>query len=283
MIGGLGMTLHLATRLLATLLLSACESTTWPGPQPAPANPARSTPAPGSPQSIELDALWIVAPDRSSARATDAGVYTDAGVPDAATRAVPVQNADAVLRQGLFPRARACYNAGLKEDPDQHGRIVVTLQIGPAGDVLDSRIASNTGLSAKTASCIAGGARDLTFSPPDGTGSSVSVPMNFVKSLGGVRDAADAVVRDAVIQKASACYADALPLDPATEGASTYFVSVDSTGAVASVSADPDPRLPRALLGCVADALKAATFPGSIAFHILIRFHPTSDIHRPRP
>jgi hypothetical protein len=94
---------------------------------------------------------------------------------------VPVQNADAVIRSGLHPRARACYNAGLKEDPNQQGRVVVTIVVGPSGDVTSASAAQCSGLSPKTCACIAGGARNLKFQPPGGGGSTINAPMNFVK------------------------------------------------------------------------------------------------------
>src|SRR5207302_2241298 len=98
-----------------------------------------------------------------------------------ASATVPVQNAEAVVRSGLFPRARACYNAGLKEDPNQQGRVVISIQVGPDGGVRGASVAQNTGLSAKTAGCIAAAARNLQFASPGGSGSTVTVPMNFVK------------------------------------------------------------------------------------------------------
>lgn len=94
---------------------------------------------------------------------------------------VPVQNADAVIRGGLHPRARACYNAGLKEDPNQSGRVVITIQVGPSGDVTGASAAQCSGLSPKVCACIAGGARSLKFQPPGGGGSTINAPMNFVK------------------------------------------------------------------------------------------------------
>jgi hypothetical protein len=93
---------------------------------------------------------------------------------------VPVQNADSVINGGLFPRARACYQAGLKDDPNQQGRIVISIQVSPSGDVSGASVAQNSGLSAKVASCIVGGARNLHFVAPGGAGSTITVPMNFI-------------------------------------------------------------------------------------------------------
>ena len=56
------------------------------------------------------------------------------------------------------PRARACYNAGLKEDPNISGRVVISIQVGPSGDVTGASVAQ-CGLNAKTCACIAAGAR----------------------------------------------------------------------------------------------------------------------------
>jgi hypothetical protein len=94
---------------------------------------------------------------------------------------VPVQNADAVIRGQLHPRATACYNNGLKTDPTMAGRIVITIVVGPSGEVQSASVAQNSGLSPGVAACIAGGARNLRFPPiPGGGTSTLNAPMTFV-------------------------------------------------------------------------------------------------------
>ncbi len=91
----------------------------------------------------------------------------------------PIPEADRVVR-ALMPRLRACYNAGLKEDPTQKGRLVIELKIAPTGDVASTSVTANNGISAKVAACIASSMRRMEFTPPGGAGSTLSVPLVMV-------------------------------------------------------------------------------------------------------
>ena len=93
----------------------------------------------------------------------------------------PMADAEAVIRSQLHPRARACYEAGLRTNPDMAGKVTITIQVGPDGSVQSANIAQNSGLDARTAGCIASSARNLRFKPPGEGGSTVSAPMSFFK------------------------------------------------------------------------------------------------------
>jgi TonB family protein len=97
---------------------------------------------------------------------------------------VPVSNAEAVIRSQIHPRARACYNKGLAQDPTQSGRVVIMVRVGPSGEVESASVASNSGLSSFVASCIASAARGAKFDPPGPSGSTINIPFNFVKQGG---------------------------------------------------------------------------------------------------
>lgn len=96
------------------------------------------------------------------------------------TATVPVSDADRVIA-GLRPRFRSCYQTGLNSDPSMSGKVVISAQIGPNGEVSSANVASNTGLSPSVAACIASAVKRATFSPPGGSGSTLSIPVTFVQ------------------------------------------------------------------------------------------------------
>ncbi len=99
-----------------------------------------------------------------------------------ASASVPVSNAEAVIRSQLQPRARACYNAALAQDPTISGKLVISMQIGADGGVTG---VSASGMGGQIAGCISAAARRLQFASPGGSGSTISTSFNFVKQGGG--------------------------------------------------------------------------------------------------
>jgi outer membrane biosynthesis protein TonB len=99
-----------------------------------------------------------------------------------ASASVPVANAESVIRSQLQPRARACYNAALAQDPTISGKLVLSIQIGADGGVTG---VSASGMGGQIAGCISGAARRLQFASPGGGGSTISTSFNFVKQGGG--------------------------------------------------------------------------------------------------
>jgi hypothetical protein len=97
---------------------------------------------------------------------------------------VPVSNAEAVIRSQIHPGAKRCYQKGLESDPTQAGKVVILIKVGPSGEVDSANVASNSGLSAGVAGCIASVARRAKFDAPGANGSTISVPFNFVKQGG---------------------------------------------------------------------------------------------------
>lgn len=93
---------------------------------------------------------------------------------------VPITNVDRVVA-GLRARFRSCYQKGLSQDPNMAGRVVLAAKIAPTGEVANVDIASNTGLSSAVASCIAVALRNATFEAPNGSGSTIQVPVTFVQ------------------------------------------------------------------------------------------------------
>jgi hypothetical protein len=94
---------------------------------------------------------------------------------------VPVSNAEAVIRSQIHPGAKRCYQRGLETDPSQAGKLVLLIKVAPSGEVDSTNVASNSGLSAQVAGCIASVARRAKFDPPGANGSTISVPFNFVR------------------------------------------------------------------------------------------------------
>jgi hypothetical protein len=92
----------------------------------------------------------------------------------------PVANVEAVIHKMIEPGARLCYQRGLQSNPGQAGKVVIVLKIAASGEVDLASVASNAGLSAQVASCIALVAQRARFDRPGGTGATLSVPFNFV-------------------------------------------------------------------------------------------------------
>jgi hypothetical protein len=98
-----------------------------------------------------------------------------------ASASVPVSNAEAVIRSQLQPRARACYNAALAQDPTISGKLVLSIQVGADGSVTG---VSASGMGGTIAGCISAAARRLQFASPGGSGSTIGTSFNFVKQGG---------------------------------------------------------------------------------------------------
>jgi hypothetical protein len=88
-------------------------------------------------------------------------------------------NIEAVIRTQIFPRARRCYQHGLDHDPNQQGKVILSIKVDPSGEVGGVTIAANTGLTADVTSCIADAARAAEFGK--NPGGAVQVPFNFVR------------------------------------------------------------------------------------------------------
>lgn len=97
-------------------------------------------------------------------------------------QSVPVANAEAVIRGQIAGAARACYQRGLAEDPTMQGKVSLSIQIGPSGEVTGASPSVSGNISPKVASCIASAARRAKFSSPGDTGSTVSCSFSFVSS-----------------------------------------------------------------------------------------------------
>ncbi len=97
---------------------------------------------------------------------------------------VPVSNAEAVIRSQIHPGAKRCYQQGLESDPTQSGRLVILIKVAPSGEVDSVTASSNSGLSSNVANCIQRVARRAKFDAPGPSGSTISVPFNFVKQGG---------------------------------------------------------------------------------------------------
>jgi hypothetical protein len=86
---------------------------------------------------------------------------------------------EAVIRTQIFPRARRCYQHGLDHDPNQQGKVVLSIRVDPSGEVGGASIAANTGLTAEVTGCISEAAKAAQFGK--NPGGVVQVPFNFVR------------------------------------------------------------------------------------------------------
>lgn len=121
----------------------------------------------------------------ADARANDVGKQVEVKKPVPSARVDPpsvsggrVADAARVIGslKGLF---RACYKRALDEDPTMRGSVRLTAQIAPNGDV-KSVSAAPSGLSSSMTSCVTRVMRGAQFSPPEGGGATLDVPMTFI-------------------------------------------------------------------------------------------------------
>ena len=96
---------------------------------------------------------------------------------------MPVTDADSVIA-ALRPRFRSCYERGLGEDPSMAGKVVISAKIRSNGEVASASSSSNVGLSTGVAECIAKAVRGAQFAAPGGAGSSLAIPVTFVRQAG---------------------------------------------------------------------------------------------------
>jgi hypothetical protein len=107
------------------------------------------------------------------------GPVGNAQVGGAAVSGGNVANASAVVA-GMAAGFRRCYNKGLAEDPNMKGSVRITAKIGPNGEVLGASPSGGGGLSGSDISCVTARVSSAQFSPPEGGGATVVIPVTFV-------------------------------------------------------------------------------------------------------
>jgi hypothetical protein len=99
----------------------------------------------------------------------------------ATSASVPVSNLERVVA-GLRPKFRNCYQTqGLNVDPGMSGAVTMVVKIAPNGEVNSADPTANSGLSDPVVRCIARVLKNAQFDSPGATGSTVQIPVKFVK------------------------------------------------------------------------------------------------------
>jgi len=96
--------------------------------------------------------------------------------------------ATAALQSALAAKAgaaRGCYERGLRQNATLQGRLVISVRVGPGGQVCSAGVASNGLGDPGVASCVVGLFRSASFPSPEGGCVDTQVPMNFVPKGGG--------------------------------------------------------------------------------------------------
>lgn len=107
------------------------------------------------------------------------GPVGSAAIGGAAVSGGSVANASAVVA-GMAAGFRRCYNNGLKEDPNMKGSVRITARIGPNGEVLSASASGGGGLSGSVIGCVQARVASAQFSPPEGGGATVVIPVTFI-------------------------------------------------------------------------------------------------------
>jgi outer membrane biosynthesis protein TonB len=88
------------------------------------------------------------------------------------------QRVVATMRAGF----RACYRRGQDENPDIEGKIALSIQVGPTGQVTSVTATKTGNLPQSVLDCVKARANAANFAPPQGGGVAVvQVPVTFVK------------------------------------------------------------------------------------------------------
>lgn len=75
---------------------------------------------------------------------------------------------------------RRCYNNGLQTNPNMKGSLRITARIGPNGEVVVANPSGGNGLSKEVIDCVVARFKSARFSPPEGGGATIVVPVSFV-------------------------------------------------------------------------------------------------------
>jgi tetratricopeptide (TPR) repeat protein len=90
-----------------------------------------------------------------------------------------VANAGAVIA-GLASGFRRCYNRALQRDPEMKGSIRITAKVGPGGEVVRVRTLTPASYAEVMVTCPMQRLLEARFTPPEGGGATVVVPVTFV-------------------------------------------------------------------------------------------------------
>lgn len=102
-----------------------------------------------------------------------------AAVPDSRVPNGSLANVSAVVAD-MAASFRRCYSDGLREDPNLRGAIKVTTRVGPSGQVLSADAASEGSLSPSVVECVRARVASAQFSPPEGGGATIVIPVTLM-------------------------------------------------------------------------------------------------------
>jgi hypothetical protein len=165
--------LSLSLSITALALLTACDDAV-PPPRAPVAAPLQQGPAqPGAGYPPE----WQHNTALPAAAAPNAAPPAAAPANDALPRGGSVANARAVVA-AMAHDFRVCYNEGLHEDATMKGSVRITAKIGPEGNVVSATPGASA-LGEKVVACVVARVAIARFSPPEGGGATLVVPVTF--------------------------------------------------------------------------------------------------------
>ena len=147
------------------------KQATPPPPPPSATQAALEEPPPPPPKLVEEDAGK--APQKTVVR-KGGGSFGCGG-----DCSGPSPQLQAALR-GKAGQARGCYERALRQNNLLQGRVVVSVRIGPQGQVCNANIVQNALADPSVAGCVVQMFRAGSFPAPQGGCAEANVPMNFI-------------------------------------------------------------------------------------------------------
>jgi hypothetical protein len=169
----------------------------------------------------------------------------------------------------LYPRARSCYAALQKREPQARGRVVLAIQVRGDGGIASSTAEIASGLPPETVACIEGSAKNVMFPPPGGRGAYVSAPMAFSPEDGSAAadSEAEVAVQKTVVPIVRDCYVAAH--EKGGKGEIEIVVKVGGSGAPEDVRGARDESVGGVVAECAAEKLRAVRFETALGREII--------------
>lgn len=173
--------LLLAAGIGGIILLTGDDKKPPPAPPPPPTIQADQSPPPPAPPPPPPPPLASATASASAQPSGDASGPKGPPGPGACSncgKGVSNSALNSAL-QGAAGSARGCYNRALQKNAGAAGKLTVSVQVGPSGQVCGASITNDTVGSPEVSNCVLGRFQGKSFPKPDSGCVTVQIPMSF--------------------------------------------------------------------------------------------------------